>query len=167
MTITNIEKDYDGLALVVTADFDAPIEKVWQLWADPRKLERWWGPPTYPATVERHELRPGGEVTYFMTGPGGGRHRGWWRVETVEPPHTLEYSDGFAHDDGTPDDRMPVTKNRVTLTEHAGGTRMVLRSVFASREQFDRLDAMGMVEGLRVSMSQMDAVLQEEEGTQR
>jgi hypothetical protein len=32
--------------LVLVAEFDAPIERVWQLWADPRQLERWWGPPT-------------------------------------------------------------------------------------------------------------------------
>ena len=161
MSVTNIEKDYDALSLIVVADFDAPVESVWQLWADPRKLERWWGPPTHPATVEDHEFAPGGAVTYYMTDPEGARYRGWWRILSVEPPHTLEFDDGFADEHGFPVSEMPVTNNRVTLSEHAGGTRMELRAVFASREQFDQIEAMGGVEGLRLSLGQMDALLTE------
>ncbi len=44
--------------MTLEAEFDASPERVWQLWADPRQLERWWGPPTYPATVTTHDLRP-------------------------------------------------------------------------------------------------------------
>lgn len=59
-----------------------------QLWADPRKLERWWGPPTYPATVVEHDLRAGGKVAYLMTSPEGEQHHGWWKVLEVDeaPP---------------------------------------------------------------------------------
>ena len=73
MSIVSVEKDVDDLSLTIVAEFDAPIERVWELWADPRKLERWWGPPTHPSTFERHDLAPGGEVSYFMTGPDGER----------------------------------------------------------------------------------------------
>ena len=86
MSITSVDTDYDRLTVTVIADFDAPIEQVWELWSDPRKLERWWGPPAYPATFEKHDLIPGGEVTYFMTGPEGDRYRGMWRVTAVDPP---------------------------------------------------------------------------------
>ena len=53
MSVVSVDKDLDSLSLTVLADFDAPVEQVWQLWADPRLLERWWGPPTHPATVDR------------------------------------------------------------------------------------------------------------------
>ena len=69
MTVTSSDTDFDNLRFTLVAEFDAPIERVWQLWADPRQLERWWGPPGYPATVDRHDLTPGGGVTYSMTGP--------------------------------------------------------------------------------------------------
>src|SRR5659263_474246 len=55
----------------------------------PDQLERWWGPPTYPATVVEHDLTPGGHVTYFMTGPEGERFHGWCRVLEVDPPLSL------------------------------------------------------------------------------
>lgn len=107
MSVISVVKDFDSLSLILVADFDAPIERVWQLWADPRQLERWWGPPTHPATVEKHDLAAGGEVIYVMTGPGGEKSRGWWRVRSVTPPRSLEFTDGSANQDGTPDAEMP------------------------------------------------------------
>ncbi len=159
MTVTSVDKDFDSLTLTLTADFAAPVENVWQLWADPRRLERWWGPPTYPATVENHDLSPGGEVTYFMTGPEGDKHRGWWRVTSAAPPTSLEFTDGFADQDGTPSATMPTTTVSMRLTEHHGGTRMEIRSAFATREQMDQLITMGMEEGLKEAVGQMDGLL--------
>jgi uncharacterized protein YndB with AHSA1/START domain len=159
MTVTSLDKDLDNLSLTVVADFEAPIERVWQLWADPRQLERWWGPPGYPATVNRHDLTAGGEVTYFMTGPEGDKHHGWWRVTSVNPPKSLDFVDGFAHQDGTPNADMPTTTTQVALAEHDRGTRLELRSVFDSREQMDQLLTMGMDEGIKLAVGQMDALL--------
>ena len=45
MTITSVDKDHDNLTITLIADFGSPIDRVWELWSDPRKLERWWGPP--------------------------------------------------------------------------------------------------------------------------
>ncbi|MBQ1099216.1 SRPBCC domain-containing protein [Streptomyces sp. b94] len=118
-----------------------------------------WGPPTYPATVEEHDLAPGGDVTYFMTGPEGDKHRGWWRIASVDAPTTLEFTDGFADADGTPSADMPTTTTRVTLTERDGGTRMEMRSAFDTREQMDQLAEMGMEDGLREAVGQMDGLL--------
>ena len=159
MSVTSVEKNLDSLTITLVADFDAPIERVWQLRADPRKLERWWGPPSYPATVEKYDLTPGGDVTYVMTGPDGDQPRGWWRVTSVNPPKSLEFKDGFANEDGTPNADMPITRVHMQLTEHGGGTRMELRSVFESREQMEQLVSMGVVEGLQQAVGQMDALL--------
>jgi uncharacterized protein YndB with AHSA1/START domain len=159
MTVTSVDTDYDNLTTTLVADLDAPIDEVWQLWADPRKLERWWGPPTYPATFEKHDLSPGGEVTYVMTGPEGDQPRGWWRVTSVDPPTSLQFTDGFANVDGTPNEEMPIIKVEVRLSEREGGTRMELRSSYGSRREMDQLIEMGMLEGLQASVGQMDALL--------
>jgi uncharacterized protein YndB with AHSA1/START domain len=129
------------------------------LWADPRRLERWWGPPTYPATVERHEFAPGGEVSYYMTGPDGQTHHGWWRIKAVDPPNSLEFTEGFADEAGKPIPDAPSTTMRTRLLERESGTRLELRVSFNSREQMDQLMKMGMPEGLRESVGQMDALL--------
>ena len=160
MTVMNVDQDRDALTLTLTAEYDAPVARVWQVWADPRQLERWWGPPTYPATFVEHDLTPGGTVTYFMTGPDGDQPHGYWRVVAVDAPGRLEVQDGFAHDDGTPNDDLPITTMRVTLEERTGGgTRMTIQSVFPSLEAMDRMAAMGMVEGITEAVNQIDALL--------
>jgi uncharacterized protein YndB with AHSA1/START domain len=103
MTVISVVPDQQAHTLTLTAQYAAPVEDVWQLWADPRQLERWWGPPTYPATVLDHDLSVGGRVRYVMTGPEGDQHAGWWRIAAVAAPTGLEFDDGF----GDPDAPSP------------------------------------------------------------
>jgi uncharacterized protein YndB with AHSA1/START domain len=162
VSIVRVEKDVENRSLLLVAEFEATIERVWQLWADPRQLERWWGPPSHPATVEKHDLEPGGEVTYFMTGPEGQTSRGWWRVTSVDPPGSLDFVDGFAHEDGTAT-AGPTTAVQVRLVELAGRTRMELRFAFASPEHMERLERIGAFDVFPQSVGQMDAVLADQE----
>jgi len=159
MSVASVEKDLDTLTLTVVADFDAPLERVWDLWADPRKLERWWGPPGYPATVTKHELTAGGEVAYYMTGPDGKRYGGWWEVIEVDPPRSIRFRDGFADEEGNRVEEMPVSEAVVVLSERDGGTRMEMRATYAERGQFEQVLEMGMEQGIREAMGQMDALL--------
>ena len=166
MTVTAVRKDPDALTMSITAEFDASPERVWQLWADPRELERWWGPPTYPATFTRHDLEPGGRVEYHMTGPQGDQPRGYWDVLEVDPPRSLVFGDGFANDDGSPNDDLPTTTAHVTIEDLGGGrTRMSIASVFPSAEAMEQVLAMGAEEGITESIGQIDAVLAEDESS--
>ena len=160
MSIASIDKDAAALTMTVNASFGATIQRVWQLWADPRQLERWWGPPTYPATVTEHDLVADGRVRYFMTGPEGDRHGGYWRVREVVAPHRLTFVDGFEDDQGAPNPEMPQSDIAVVLSElPEGGTAMVVTTMFASGEAMARLLEMGMEEGMREAMGQIDALL--------
>ena len=163
MTVTAVRKDPNALTMTVDAEFDAPPDRVWQLWSDPRQLERWWGPPTYPATVDSHDLRPGGRVEYHMTGPEGDQPKGYWDILEADAPHRLVVRDGFANDDGTPNDDLPRNEVRVTIEEVGNGrTRMSIESIFPSREAMEQLLAMGMEQGLTQAVGQIDAILAED-----
>jgi uncharacterized protein YndB with AHSA1/START domain len=160
MTVTSVRKNPDALTMTITAELDATVARSWQLWADPRQLERWWGPPTYPATVVDHELVTGGRVTYFMTGPEGDKSHGWWEVLAAEPPRRLELRDGFADDSGTPSDSMPTMTMVVTLTERGErGTRMTIETRFPSPEAMEQLMSMGMEDGVAAALGQIDTIL--------
>ena len=159
MTVTSVDKDPANRTMTIVSEFPAPVARVWQVWDDPRQLERWWGPPTYPATVVDHDLTPGGRVTYFMTGPEGDKHGGWWRVVAAEPPHRLEFEDGFADEAGNEDPSLPVTTTRVSLSEQAGGTRMEIVSTFPSTEAMEQMLAMGMEQGITEALGQIDAIV--------
>lgn len=162
MTVTAVRKSLETLTMTISAEFDASADRVWQLWADPRQLERWWGPPSYPATVDSHDLRPGGKVTYHMTGPTGDQPRGYWDIIETDPPRSLVFHDGFAHDDGTPNDALPGSEARVTIEEIGDGrTRMSIESLFPSREAMEQVLAMGMEAGITQAVGQIDAILAE------
>ncbi len=160
MPITRVDKDLDAHTMTVFAEYDAAVERVWQLYADPRQLERFWGPPTWPATVVDHDLSPGGRVTYFMTGPDGEKSAGYWEVLEVDPPCRFVVDDGFADDAGQPNADMPTTRMELELSERAGGgTAMTLVSSFASSEAMTQLVSMGMEEGMREAVGQIDSLL--------
>ncbi len=163
MTVTAVRKDPTTLTMTVDAEFDASPNRVWELWADPRQLERWWGPPTYPATVTAHDLRSGGRVEYHMTGPEGDQPRGYWEVLEADAPNRLVFRDGFANADGTPNSDMPMNKVGVTIREVGGGrTRMSIEAMFPDAAAMEQLLAMGMEQGLTQAVGQIDAILAED-----
>jgi uncharacterized protein YndB with AHSA1/START domain len=160
MTVTAVRKDPQRLTLTVEAEFDASVERIWQLWADPRKLERWWGPPTYPATFTKHDLAPGSHVEYHMTGPAGDQPQGYWDVLEVEPPRRILFRDCCDAPDGTP---RPINTIRVGIEEVAQGrTRMSIEIVFPTTEAMEQALAMGTDEGLSRAVGQIDVILAEE-----
>ena len=162
MTVTALRKSPETQTMTIDSEFDASAERVWQLWADPRQLERWWGPPAYPATFTRHELAPGTRSEYYMTGPTGDQPRGYWDILETDPPRSLVFRDGFANDDGTPNDAVPRNVGRVTIEEVGPGrTRMSIQFQFSSAEAMEQMIAMRMDEGLAEAVGQIDAILAE------
>jgi len=159
MPVTDVTHDMDALTLTIVADFAAPPERIWQVYADPRQLERVWGPPTYPATVVDHDLRPGGRMTYYMTSPEGEKHAGYWEIRTVDEPAGFTFDDGFAHSDLTPNPEMPVSRNEFRFAAHDGGTRATYVSTYATADALQMVLDMGVVEGASSAINQIDALL--------
>ena len=163
MTVTAVEKNAEDLSMTITTELEASPDRVWQLWADPRQLERWWGPPTYPATFTKHDLTPGSRVQYHMTGPEGDQPKGYWDVLETDPPRSLVVRDGFANDDGTPNTDFPHGEMRVRIEEIGDGrSRMSIESLFPSSEAMEQILAMGMEEGMTQAVGQIDAILAED-----
>ena len=81
--------------MTVVAQFAALVERVWAAYADPRQLERFWGPPEWPATFVRHDFVVGGRSEYFMTGPKGEKSAGYFEFLSIDPPRSFEVKDGF------------------------------------------------------------------------
>jgi uncharacterized protein YndB with AHSA1/START domain len=161
MPIVEIQKDTKALTMTVVAQFAAPVARVWAAYADPRQLERFWGPPEWPATFERHDFKEGGRSEYYMTGPNGEKSSGYWEFVRVDAPRAFEVQDGFLGPDGKPAADMPTMRMRFTFEPHDGGTRMVTHTTFPSLDALEKLLEMGMEEGLKAAMGQIDGVLAE------
>ncbi|MFP5417151.1 MAG: SRPBCC domain-containing protein [Actinomycetes bacterium] len=159
MPVTGIIKDADNRTVTITAEFAAPVERVWQLYADPRQLERVWGPPTHPATFVDHDLTPGGVCRYYMTSPEGEKFGGWWKIATVEAPHRFTFEDGFADAELNPVEGLPVSRNVYSFEAVGEGTRATFVATYDSAEALQQVLDMGMEEGATQAINQIDAFL--------
>ena len=159
MPIVSVSSDPAALTLTVVGEYPVSLERLWAAWADPRQVERFWGPPTWPATFTRHDMAAGGESRYRMTGPNGESSAGFWRFLSVEPGRAFEVEDGFCDADGRENRDLPGSHMLARFEATATGARMVLLTRFPSLEAMERLVAMGMLEGLRSALAQMDDVV--------
>ncbi len=162
MPIVAVNSDPSTLTLTVVGEYDVPVERLWEAWSDPRQIERFWGPPQYPATFTRHDLAVGGRSEYFMTGPDGDQHGGYWTYLAVEPGRSFTVRDGFVAADGRDDDQMPATVMTMSFeSRDGGGSRFTSMTRFPTLAAMEQLAAMGMVEGTTSALGQMDDVLHE------
>lgn len=168
MPITAVTTDVDALTLTVVADFPVPVRRLWDAYLDPRQIEKFWGPPTYPAVFTRHDGAPGGESSYCMTGPEGDRSCGYWEWLRVDGPESradghasFEVRDGFAHEDGTKNTELPNMHMTFAFAPTALGSRLTISTHFTSLDELEQLTAMGMEEGMRAAMEQISAVVED------
>src|SRR5438874_9358360 len=86
--------------LVVERVFDAPRERVWEVFTKPEHIQKWWGPIPFTAPVIELELRAGGAFRFAMRSPDG---RDYWNAGTVRelaPPQRLVLAMYFANEKG-------------------------------------------------------------------
>lgn len=159
MPITSVDKNIEELTMTVVADFPVPVERLWDAYADPRQLEKFWGPVEFPATFTRHDMFPGGLSQYVMTGPNGEISAGYWEFVSIDRPKSFEVIDGFANDDGTPNTEFPTIRMTFQFEPTPEGSRLITASYFDSIEHLQQLVDMGMEEGMKSAMSQIDDVL--------
>jgi uncharacterized protein YndB with AHSA1/START domain len=159
MPVTSVTTDPEALTMTLVADFPVTVERLWGAFADPRQLERFWGPPGYPATFDTYDLRPGGLSHYWMTSPEGERFHGRWEFAEVEAPSRIVVLDSFADAQGEVDASMPTGRMTLTFESTPGGSRFTAVSASPTAEALEQVLAMGQVEGMTLAIGQLDTVL--------
>lgn len=120
MPVTSVTKDPATLTFTIVADFPVSQQRLWDAYADPRQLERFWGPPSWPATFRRHDFVVGGRAEYFMTGPNGEKWSGSWRFTAVNPISFFAACDG----EDNADDPLGPASMTFTFETTSTGSRM-------------------------------------------
>jgi uncharacterized protein YndB with AHSA1/START domain len=160
MPVTNAITDAAARTMTMTAEFDAPLPRVWELFGDPRRLEQWWTPPEMPLTVTDHDLSVGGWVRAYVTPPEGEKVHAYWRIIAVDAPHSMEWEDGFLGADGEPSPDIPAARMKVALADRAaGGTVMTILASFSSAETMQWYLDMDLAENFADQIGRADALL--------
>ncbi|MBD8023100.1 SRPBCC family protein [Microbacterium gallinarum] len=160
MPVTDVTTDPEALTMTLTADFDAPAERLWAAFTEPQQLERFWGPPGWPARFPTFEFSVGGRAVYYMTSPQGEKSYGSWEFLEIDAPRGFTVLDNFANEDGAPLEGMPVMRVVFTFEPTATGSRMVNVSHFASADALQQVVDFGAVEGSTMAINQLDRVLE-------
>jgi uncharacterized protein YndB with AHSA1/START domain len=139
--------------IVVTRVFDAPRERVFRAWTDPRHVGEWWGPRGFTTTTHAMDFRVGGVWRFTMHGPDGTDYPNDVRYTEIVEPERLAYDHG-SDDGGDPNFRVTVT-----FADRGGRTELTLRLVFPSAEAREAAAKYGAVEGGAQTLARLDEYL--------
>lgn len=121
-----------GFEFVLTREFDAPPELLFQLWTDCAHLKQWFGPRGFPMLKCDNDLRPGGRLHYCLETPSKEQMWGKWEYRVITPPEYLEVVTSFSDAQGGLA-RHPLsaswplkTLSRTRFEASPAGTRMTL-----------------------------------------
>jgi uncharacterized protein YndB with AHSA1/START domain len=160
MNVTSVT-DPENLTLTMTAELEASPDRVWQLWADPRQFERWWGAPDFAVKATALDLHTGGKVEFHFSGPDGDTPPNVWDVVEAERPHRLVLRDAIVDADDVPTDEGPSKFTVLFEPIAEGRTRMSIEAKFPNTTALQVALDMDMDKGLEWNVSQMNVILAE------
>jgi len=111
--------------LTITRSFDAPRERVFAAWTDPKQLARWWGPDCFTNPVCELDARPGGRLRIVMRAPDGTDYPMSGIVQEIAAPGRLVLTSVAEGADGTP---LLSALTTLDLAEQNGKTALTLRA---------------------------------------
>jgi uncharacterized protein YndB with AHSA1/START domain len=139
--------------IVTERVFDAPRERVFQAYVDPELIPQWWGRRADTTTVDKMDVRVGGDWRFVSDGPDGAHaFRGTYRA--IEPPEKLEQTFEW---EGMPGHIIVETATFEDLGD--GRTKVRTLSLFHTTEERDGMLASGMEIGLNESYERLDDLL--------
>jgi uncharacterized protein YndB with AHSA1/START domain len=133
--------------------FDAPRDRVFAVYTDPKLIPEWWGPRDTTTAVDQMDVTPGGSWRFVMRGPDGSESgfRGTYRE--VTPPErivqTFEWEGMPGH----------VSVETATFEDLGDRTRVTTVSVFHTTEERDGMLGSGMEVGMNETYARLDEVL--------
>jgi uncharacterized protein YndB with AHSA1/START domain len=133
--------------------FDAPRERVFEVFTDPELIPEWWGPRDTKVEVDQMDAKTGGDWRYVVTNSDGSVivFRGTYRE--VTPPERIEHTFEW--------DGMPgyVSVDSSEFIDLGGQTKVVTTSTFFKTEERDGMLGSGMERGLNETYERLDEVL--------
>lgn len=108
---------------------DAPVDHVFDAYANPEKLVRWWGPTGFTLTTESIDLAEGGHWRFVFHGPDGTEYKNHVIFVKIERPHVFVVD----HLSG------PKYHGTVTFDDLGKQTRVTMYWTFENGDVFDKI----------------------------
>ena len=156
---TEVIKNFKEKSIIVSREFDAPIEKVWQAYTDSQLLDQWWGPSPWRAETKRMNFKPGGHWLYAMVGPGGEKHWALMNYIAIDPLKGYDIEDAFCDEEGNLNSDLPVSRGRMSFSKTAYGTRVEFKMIYTTETDVQKIIEMGFEQGITMCLDQLEQLL--------
>ena len=143
----------------VVREFDAPVEKVWKAWTEPKLLDQWWAPKPWKAITTSMDFREGGRWFYYMQGPEDVRHYCRVDYKSITPNKLFTGDDAFCDEKGNISTELPTMHWEVRFNPIAYGTRVEIEINFDSEADMEKIVEMGFKEGFAAAHNNLDELL--------
>jgi uncharacterized protein YndB with AHSA1/START domain len=141
--------------IVITRLIDAPLDRVWRAWADPKEIVQWWGPHGFTTDTDRREFKPGGMWKHTMIGPDGVRYPNAARYEEIVEKERIVYTNGGGREG---DNKGVHFRAIVTFVAKDDKTELTMLSVFNTPAERDMVvREYGAIEGGKQTLSRLAA----------
>ncbi|MCF7804526.1 MAG: SRPBCC family protein [Candidatus Marinimicrobia bacterium] len=149
-TTTSNNQDTSEREIVLTREFDAPREQVFDAWTSPDKIGQWWGPDGFTTTTHSMDFREGGVWDFVMHGPDGTDYKNYIKYTEIVKPKWLSYEHGEEVEQG------PLFHGMVIFEDLGGKTRLTFRTLFPTKEARDKnVEENGAIEGGKQTLNRL------------
>lgn len=160
MSIDKLKVETKGKELIMSRNFDAPRELVFEAYSSCEHLKHWWGPKEWPMKECSIDFREGGKWHFCLRGPNEGDESwGLAIYQEIEEPEKIVYKDHFSDEDGNINKEMPEMLITVEFIDQNGKTRLLSTTLFDSSETLEKTVEMGAVEGMNSSLDRLEGHL--------
>jgi len=139
--------------LTIRRLLEAPRRLVFEAFADPTQVDRWFGPEGFRNTTHEHDLRPGGVWRHTMHGPDGTEYPNKSVFVEIDPPERIVWDQGWDHADSE-----AMHRSSITLRARGDKTEVELRLEFPTQEARDQaVRDVGAVDGGKQTLARLAA----------
>lgn len=153
---TQISKDLAQRTLVVSRQFNYPVNLVWKAFTQSEFLSQWWAPIPFKAETKEMDFRVGGHWLYAMVDPEGNKHWGKTTYLAIETEKYYDLEDCFCDENGIANAAFPTAVGKNKFIENANGTLVEWTMTYPSEEDLLKVIEMGMEQGITMCMDQLE-----------
>lgn len=155
-----ILKDLKQKKILITREFNAPLERVWQCWTTSNLLDEWWAPKPWKAKTTSMDFREGGRWNYAMVGPDGTEN--YVRVDFISVVSNKSFTayDVFCDDKGNVNNDLPGMEWKCEFTGTGSGTSVKVELTFATEADLEKIVEMGFEEGFTSALGNLDELFE-------
>lgn len=153
-----VVKDFKERSILISREFNAPLENVWRAYTESELLRLWWAPAPWRAETKTMNFSVGGFWLYAMVGPEGERHCGRMNNTAIVHHQYFEIEDAFCDENGNVNTELPVSKGQIAFRETENGTLVDFKMTYPSEEDLQKIVEMGFVQGITACLDQLEGL---------